>query len=90
MRRTALFITAILTTVAMMATNFTGTVIDENKQPFAFANVVLQTPNDSTFVAGTTTDDDGTFSIDCSGKQALVMISYIGVKVIFQMLCQDY
>ena len=83
MRRTALFIAAILTTVAMMATNFTGTVIDENKQPFAFANVVLLTPNDSTFVAGTTTDDDGTFSIDCSCKQALVKISYIGYETIF-------
>ena len=72
MRRTALFITAILTTVAMMATKFTGTVIDENKQPIAFANVVLLTQKDSTFVAGTTTDDDGTFSINCSCKQALV------------------
>lgn len=83
MRRTALFFSAILTCVTMMATNFTGTVIDENKQPFAFANVVLLTPNDSTFVAGTTTDDDGTFSIDCSCKQALVKISYIGYETQF-------
>lgn len=67
----------------MMATNFTGTVIDENKQPFAFANVVLLSPNDSTFVAGTTTNDDGTFSIDCTCQQALMKISYIGYETKF-------
>ncbi|MBQ4008259.1 MAG: carboxypeptidase-like regulatory domain-containing protein, partial [Muribaculaceae bacterium] len=67
----------------MMATNFTGIVIDENKQPFAFANVVLLSPNDSTFVAGTTTNDDGTFSIDCTCQQALVKISYIGYETKF-------
>ena len=61
MRRTVLFITAIFTTVAMMATTFTGTVIDENSEPFAFANVVLLSPNDSTYVSGTTTKLDGTF-----------------------------
>lgn len=83
MKRTALLFTAILTTVAMMATNFTGIVIDENKQPFAFANVVLLSPNDSTFAAGTTTNDDGTFSIDCTCQQALVKISYIGYETIF-------
>ena len=64
----------------MMATNFTGIVIDENKQPFAFANVVLLSPNDSTFVAGTTTNNDGTFSIDCTCQQALMKISYIGYE----------
>ncbi len=83
MRRTALFIAAIFTTVAMMATTFTGTVVDENKKPFAFANVVLLTPKDSTFIAGTTTDEDGTFSLDCSCEQALVKISYIGYETIF-------
>lgn len=67
----------------MMATNFTGIVIDENKQPFAFANVVLLSPNDSTFVAGTTTNDDGTFSIDCTCQQALMKISYIGYETKF-------
>ncbi len=80
MRRTVLFITAIFTTVAMMATTFTGTVIDENSEPFAFANVVLLSPNDSTYVSGTTTELDGTFSIDCSCQQALVKISYIGYE----------
>lgn len=83
MRRTAFFITAIFTTVAMMATTFTGTVIDENSEPFAFANVVLLSPNDSTYVSGTTTELDGTFSIDCSCQQALVKISYIGYETIF-------
>lgn len=83
MRRTALFIAAILTSVAMMATTFTGTVIDENKQPFQFANVVLLNVDDSTYLAGTTTGDDGTFSIDCSCKQALVKISYIGYETKF-------
>ena len=83
MRRTFLFLTAILSTVTMMATTFTGTVLDENQQPFAFANVVLLTPNDSAFVAGTTTDDGGKFSILCSCKQAIVKVSYIGYETKF-------
>ena len=80
MRQITFILTAIFATLAMTATTFTGTVIDENNQPFPFANVVLLTPGDSAFVAGTTTALDGTFAIDCNCKQAILKLSYIGYE----------
>ena len=63
-----------------MATTFTGKVIDENNEPFAFANVVLLNPGDSTYIAGATTGLDGSFSIDCSCQSPVVKFSYIGYE----------
>lgn len=80
MRRIIVFFTAIFAVLAMSATTFTGMVIDENNQPFPFANVVLLNPGDSTFVAGTTTEPDGTFAIDYNCKQAILKVSYIGYE----------
>ncbi len=80
MRQITFILTAIFATLAMTAATFTGTVIDENNQPFPFANVVLLTPGDSAFVAGTTSELDGTFAIDCNCKQAILKLSYIGYE----------
>ena len=80
MRHITFFFTALFAVIAMTATTFTGTVIDENNQPFPFANVVLLTPGDSTFVAGTTTGLDGTFAINCNCKRAILKLSYIGYE----------
>ena len=63
-----------------MATTLTGKVIDENNEPFAFANVVLLNPGDSTYIAGATTGLDGSFSIDCSCQSPVVKFSYIGYE----------
>ena len=63
-----------------MAATFTGKVIDENNEPFAFANVVLLNPGDSTYIAGATTGLDGSFSIDCSCQSPVVKFSYIGYE----------
>ena len=80
MRQIIFLFTAFFAAVAMSATTFTGMVIDENNQPFPFANVVLLTLGDSTFVAGTTTELDGTFAIDCNCKQVILRVSYIGYE----------
>ena len=80
MRRTALFLTAILTSVAMMATTFTGTVIDENNQPFPYANVVLLSAGDSTYLGGTTTGEDGAFTLASDKPSPIMKISYIGYE----------
>lgn len=41
-----------------------GKVIDENKQPVAFANVLLRDAIDSVLVKGAITDDNGLFTFD--------------------------
>ena len=46
------------------AQTVSGKLIDENKQPLPYANIVLLTLPDSTFVTGTVTAEDGTFSLN--------------------------
>ena len=58
-----------------------GKVIDVDKQPISFANVLLLRQIDSSFVAGTSTDDKGLFEFrNISKEQYLINISFIGYK----------
>ena len=63
MRRIQFIILSLAVAITATAATFTGTVLDEQGQPFAFANVVLLNPADSAFISGTTTDDAGAFSL---------------------------
>ena len=59
MKQTFLIIIGLLMTVlSSNAQTLRGTLIDENKQPLAYANVVLQTA-DSVYVAGTVSKVNG-------------------------------
>ena len=62
------------------ATTFTGKVVDEAGLPAPFANVVLLNASDSAFVAGTTTGEDGTFSIIGNADKLIVKVSYLGYR----------
>ena len=62
-----------------------GKVVDHEGQPVAYANVVLHTA-DTAYVAGTVTDDTGAFAIAERGRGALLHISYIGYKPVWQAL----
>lgn len=56
-----------------------GTLFDDERVPLGFANVLLLTAADSTFIAGTTTADDGTFSLAVEREGSfLLRISAIG------------
>jgi hypothetical protein len=57
----------------------TGTVVDENGNPFSYANALLYQMPDSTFYKGTVTSDIGKFQIDdiSSGEYTLVC-SFVG------------
>jgi hypothetical protein len=48
--------------VTTQAQNLTGKVLDEKNMPLAYANVVLKTA-DSVYLAGTTTDIEGKFTL---------------------------
>ena len=61
----ALLLLCSLTSIGEIAAQtVSGKLIDENKQPLPYANVVLLTLPDSTFVTGTVTAEDGTFSLN--------------------------
>ncbi len=66
--------------MTVAAATFTGTVVDETGQSFAFANVVLLDPVDSTFLSGTMTDDAGAFSLTAEQSSVIVKLSYIGYE----------
>ena len=52
-----------------MAQSITGKVVDTKGEPLAFANVVLLNRQDSAFVKGAVSGEDGSFSKDsvCNG-----------------------
>ena len=63
----------------IQAQEIKGKVMDHEGAPIAYANVVLHTA-DTVYVAGTVTDEKGTFAIVEKGNGALLHVSYIGYK----------
>ena len=78
---TLLFVT-LFTTTAMFAQNgyITGRLADDSGQPIAFANVVLKTVTTDSLIRGTTTGEDGSFSIDCGDGTYNLVASYVGYE----------
>lgn len=71
------------------AQNLTGKVIDENRRPLAYVNVVLQT-EDSVFLAGTTTNLDGKFELTLHEKAKLINFSFVGyTSVVKEIIKHD-
>ena len=69
-----------LAVMSAAAATFTGRVVDETGGSAAFANVVLLNASDSAFVAGTTTDANGAFTLTGTAGQPLIKVSYLGYK----------
>ena len=67
-----------LMAMALQAQNINGRIIDENAQPLPFANVVLLSLPDSTFVQGAVSDAEGLFSIKTEKTHGLLKVSSIG------------
>ena len=73
---------AVLAVMTVAAETFTGRVVDETQAPVPFANVVLLNSSDSAFVAGTTTDTDGRFSLTGHAAKPLIKITYLGYQTL--------
>ena len=70
-----------ITQIAYSQNSIEGLIQDEMGAPLSFANVLLLKANDSTFVKGTITEDNGQFSFESiSQGQYIVSISMIGFK----------
>lgn len=71
----------------MFAQNkISGKVVDDKGEALAFANVVLLNRQDSAFVTGTVSGEDGKFIIDTPLKNGIIKITSVGYKTI----CKDY
>ena len=78
MKKLFLVSTMCLMVIALQAQNINGRIIDENAQPLPFANVVLLSLPDSTFVQGAVSDAEGLFSIKTEKTHGLLKVSSIG------------
>ena len=66
---------------------YKGTIIDEQGQPIAYANIALLSLQDSTLITGGVSNESGLFVIPCEQRPVLARVSYIGYKTIYK-LCE--
>ena len=65
--------------------HLTGTIIDEQGQPVAYANIALLNPADSTLLSGGVSNESGYFAIPYEQEKTLIRISYVGYKTIYRL-----
>ncbi len=71
--------------VSLQAQTVSGRLVDEESRPMAFSNVVILSPEDSSYVAGTVSREDGTFSLNnSSGQERLLRVSSVGYVTIYK------
>lgn len=80
-----LFISGLLP-VGLSAQTVRGKLVDENNQPLSYANVVLLSLPDSTYVSGTVSAEDGTFSLVATAPNQVVCISYLGYNTVYKSI----
>ena len=64
----------------MMAQDIKGKIVDEKGEPLAFANVVLLNRQDSAFVKGVVSGEDGHFAIDSPCNNGIIKVTSVGYK----------
>ena len=55
-----------------------GRIVDTHHQPVDFANVSLLNVNDSSFITGGVTNENGQFVIPCNAQKAIVKVTCVG------------
>ena len=69
--------------------HLTGTVIDEQGQPVAYANIAVLNPVDSMLLCGGVSNESGYFAIPYEQEQILARISYVGYKTVYRLCKQS-
>ena len=65
--------------------HLTGTIIDEQGQPVAYANVSVLNPADSTLLSGGVSNESGYFAVPIEQDKVLARISCIGYKTVYKL-----
>ena len=65
--------------------HLTGTIIDEQSQPVAYANVAILNPADSTLLSGGISNESGYFAIPYEQSVVLARISHVGYKTVYRL-----
>ncbi len=64
----------------MIAQDIKGKIVNEKGEPLAFANVVLLNRQDSAFVKGVVSGEDGHFAIDSACNNGIIKVTSVGYK----------
>ena len=64
--------------------HLTGTIVDEQGQPVAYANVAILNPADSTLLGGGVSNESGYFAIPYEQPTVFARISYVGYKTVYK------
>lgn len=78
MRKLILLLGLVLQVIIVDAQSVSGSLVDEKGNPVSFANVVLLSSKDSSFVQGTISNEQGIFSIDQTSGNNILRISCLG------------
>lgn len=73
---------ALASSICMKAQGITGVVTGNAGNPVAYATVSLLHSNDSSYIAGALSSEDGAFSFDGTPADKLVRVSYVGYKTL--------
>lgn len=85
MKSILLFLSLELLSICQVtAQNIKGKIVDETGSPVSFANVVLLNRQDSSFVKGTISGEDGGFSLNSSCNNGIIKVSSVGYKTAFK------
>ena len=79
-KRTLITFLCFSTITPMMAQDIKGKIVDEKGEPLAFANVVLLNRQDSAFVKGVVSGEDGHFAFDSACNNGIIKVTSVGYK----------
>ena len=68
--------------------HLTGTIIDNQGHPVAYANIAVLNPADSTLIGGGVSNESGYFAIPYEQPVVLARISYVGYKTVYRLCSQ--
>ena len=69
--------------------HLTGTIVDEQGQPLAYANVAILNPADSTLLSGGVSNESGYFAVPYEQATILARISYVGYKTVYKQCATE-
>ena len=88
MKNLFVILLALCSMSAAMAQSISGRVVNENNEPMPYVSVVLQNNEDSSYVGGVATNENGEFTLNAeNGVEYQLQVSYIGYESV-TMNCQ--
>lgn len=72
--------------IEIIAQNITGCVVDDNNNPLIGASIVLLSPQDSSYIASSSTGNNGLFSISEHGMGKILVASFIGFQTTYKTI----